>query len=303
MKNIMKFYLPIIASFLILFFTNLATKKETSIFEYNKTSTPIKHPKFNEYWYQGKAEITSYKLTQARYGEIHEGIAVNIFVTEDFLPEKQVKADYQDKKNVRILKLNSTKKFTTGIYPYSLMTSTFSPIDLNKKAIKISFSAQEWCGNTFIQLNNRKDFEIDFYSYFESNRDRKLVLKKHVLENELWNQLRISPEDMPIGSLEIIPSFEFLSLNHKEIKLYRANASLTRDPHFIIYSLNYPELKRTLTIKSSKDFPYTIESWEESFHQKGKKRTSKAVKIKTILSAYWSKNGVTDISERKELGL
>ena len=108
---------------------------------------------------------------------------------------------------------------------------------------------------------------------------------------------------MPIGSLEIIPSFEFLSLNHKEIKLYRANASLTRDPHFIIYSLNYPELKRTLTIKSSKDFPYTIESWEESFHQKGKKRTSKAVKIKTILSAYWSKNGVTDISERKELGL
>jgi hypothetical protein len=294
----MKLYLPVIAIFLFFSFTNLTT----SVTE-NKTTKHERHPEFNDYWYQGKAEITSYKLTQARYGEIHEGIAVNIFVTEDFLPEKQVKADYQDKKNVRTLKLNSTKKFTTGIYPYSIMTSAFSPIDLNKKALKISFSAQEWCGNTFVQLNNRKDFEIDFHSYFESNQDRKIALKKHILENELWNQLRISPEEMPTGSLEIIPSFEFLSLNHKEIKKYHANASLTKAAHFIIYSINYPELKRTLTIKTSKDFPYTIESWEESYHQKGKKRTSKAVKIKTILSAYWNKNGVTDSSERKELGL
>ncbi|MDP7238046.1 MAG: hypothetical protein QGI34_15090, partial [Candidatus Latescibacteria bacterium] len=39
---------------------------------------------FGDYWYQGKAEITSYTLKQARYGEIHDGHVVLIFVTEDF---------------------------------------------------------------------------------------------------------------------------------------------------------------------------------------------------------------------------
>ena len=36
------------------------------------------------YWYNSEAEITSYNLKQARYGEIHEGKAALIFVTEPF---------------------------------------------------------------------------------------------------------------------------------------------------------------------------------------------------------------------------
>ena len=295
-------YTPILFSLLFLFCKSPESKKE----DINSENTAIKfdkHPDFNTYWYAGKAEITSYKLSQVRYGEIHEGTAVNIFVTEDFLPEKQVKADYQNKNNIPVLKLNSTKKFTTGIYPYSLMTNTFSPIDSNKKAIKISFSAQEWCGNTFVQLNNRDDFQIDFHSYFESNADRNINLKKTILENEIWNQLRVSPENLPVGKLQIIPSFEYLGLHHKKFKAYEAATSLTLNDDFMIYEINYPSLQRSLTITASKAFPYTIERWEESFSSRGKMLTTKAVKIKTIQSAYWSKNGVADIEERKELGL
>lgn len=302
MKQMTKLYTPIILSFLLFFCSKPELKKDHKS-DKNDTKSFEKNPTFNTYWYSGKAEITSYKLSQIRYGEIHEGTAVNIFVTEDFLPEKQVKADNPNKKNVAILKLNSTKKFTTGIYPYSLMTSTFSPIDSNKNAIKISFSAQEWCGNTFVQLNNREEYEIQFYSYFESNADRKINLKKNILENELWNQLRISPKNLPVGELQIIPSFEFLSLNHKEFKAFDAIASLDEEGAFLIYTINYPKLERTLSIKATKDFPNTIESWEETFSTRGKTLTTKAEKIKTIQSAYWSKNGVADVSERKELGL
>ena len=295
-------YSPILFSLLLLFCTQPETKKtetkQTSVIKKYQ-----KHPNFNAYWYSGRAEITSYKLSQVRYGEIHEGTAVNIFVTEDFLPEKQVKADYQNKKNVPVLKLNSTKKFTTGIYPYSLMTSTFSPIDINKKAIKISFSAQEWCGNTFVQLNNRTDYEIQFYSYFESNADRKINLKKDILENEIWNQLRVSPQKIPLGKLQIIPSFEYLGLNHKKFQAYEAITTLEEKGSFLVYSIDYPNLKRTLSIKVNKTFPYTIDSWEETIFSRGKTSTTKAEKIKTIQSAYWSKNGVADINERKELGL
>jgi len=302
MKQITKLFTPIILSFLFSFCSNPKLKKDINSNK-NDIKRFEKNPKFNSYWYSGKAEITSYKLSQIRYGEIHEGTAVNIFVTEDFLPIKQVKADDFNKKNVPILKLNSTKNFTTGIYPYSLLTSTFSPININKNAIKISFSAQEWCGNTFVQLNNREEYKIQFYSYFEGNTDRKTNLKKDILENELWNQIRISPKDLPVGELQIIPSFEFLSLNHKEFKAFNAIASLEEKGNFLIYTIKYPKLERTLSIKATKDFPNTIESWEETFSSRGKTLTTKAEKIKTIQSAYWSKNGFADIEERKELGL
>jgi hypothetical protein len=302
MKYYLKFSLPLITFILFIFCGNIATTKETSKLK-NTTSSTSKHPKFNSYWYQGTAEITSYKLTQARYGEMHEGIAVNIFVTEDFLPEKQVKADYKNDKNTPILKLNSTKKFITGMYPYSLMTSTFSPINKNNQAIKVSFSAQEWCGNTFAQLNNRENFKIDFHSYFESNADRKITLKKNILENELWNLLRISPDSLPVGNLEIIPSFEFLAIQHKEIKAYRAKATLKTVVKHKVYTIQYLELERTLAIKIRNKFPFIIESWEETIINRGKTLTTRAEKIKTIQAAYWSKNGVSDIEERKKLGL
>jgi len=55
-------------------------------------------------------------LEQARYGEIHKGRAVTIFVTEPFSKSKQVKLDdYKaagdDRANV--MKLNMTKNFNT----------------------------------------------------------------------------------------------------------------------------------------------------------------------------------------------
>lgn len=301
MKQTMYLYSTVIFSFLFLFCTKSEQQKETKP-KISKEKIE-KHSKFNEYWYAGKAEITSYKLTQVRYGEIHTGIAVNIFVTESFLPNKQVKADYPSKNNIPILKLNSTKKYNTGIYPYSLMTSTFSPINMLHKAIKISFSAQEWCGNTFVQLNNEANFQVDFYSYFESDFDKKISLKKNILENELWNLIRISPKKLPIGKLQVIPSFEYLGLHHKKFKAYEAIATLKEKEGFQFYSLHYPLLKRTLTIKITENFPYTIESWEETLSSRGKLLTTNAIKIKTIQSAYWNKNKVANVSERKELKL
>ena len=102
-----------------------------------EASSPIKplSEEFKKYWYAGNAEITSYKLEQARYGELREGTSVLIYVTEPFLPEVQVKADRSNSTNIPVLKLNATKKYLTGIYPYSIMSSTFYPVDDNRHAI------------------------------------------------------------------------------------------------------------------------------------------------------------------------
>ena len=295
-------YTPLLLSFFLFFCGNLEVKKE-KITSNTTTKHLKKHPNFNDYWYAGKAEITSYTLSQARYGDVYEGTAVTIFVTEDFLPKKQVKADYSDKNNIPVLKLNSTKNFTTGIYPYSIMTSTFTPINNNQNALKISLSSQEWCGNTFVQLNNRVNYQVQFFSYFETNSDRKITLKKLPLENDFWTKLRINPKSIKTGRYQVIPSMEFLALNHQKIKEYDAEVSLIEKGDFTYFSVFYPSLKRKLSIQVTSVFPYTIEGWEEVTINRGKTQNTKATKIKTIQSAYWAKNGVTDTKERKELGL
>tara|TARA_R110002111_G_scaffold87859_6_gene137396 strand:+ start:3147 stop:4097 length:951 start_codon:yes stop_codon:yes gene_type:complete len=245
---------------------------------------------FKVYWYAGEAEITSYKLEQARYGEMREGKAVLVYVTEDFLAEKQVKADTQNPDNIPVLKLNATKNFNTGIYPYSIMQSTFYPVSNNNHAIKVSASVQEWCGHVYAQLNNKAQFEIMSHSYFESEADEHFKLEKAILENELWTQLRIDPKSLPTGDLQIIPSLEFTRLKHVPVKAYKALAKLSDQS----YSISYPGLNRTLTISFNPDFPYDILGWEESFKSgfgtNAKTLTTRATKLKTIKSAYWNKN-------------
>ena len=67
---------------------------------------------FNSYWYSGKAEMNSYDLEQFRYNDHHEGEAVLIFVTEDFLKDKHVKYERGDKSNSDVvLKLNRQRRF------------------------------------------------------------------------------------------------------------------------------------------------------------------------------------------------
>jgi len=160
---------------------------------------------------------------------------------------------------------------------------------------------QEWCGHVYTQLNNRDQFEILSHSYFEGEADIDITLKKSVLENELWTQLRINPKSLPTGELKIIPAFEFIRLKHISVKAYKANATLTNNT----YSIYYPILNRTLTIEFNAAFPYEILGWEESFKSgfgaNAKALTTKASRLKTIKSPYWQKNRNKDENLRASL--
>ena len=170
---------------------------------------------FGTYWYQGKAEITSYALEQARYGEIHKGHAVLIYVTEDFSGKKQVKLDRPEAAGddrVKVLKLNFTKKFSTGLYPYSMMTSVFSPVG-DPRPLKVTTSSQEWCGHTFTQLNRIRDgYKVRQLSYFESEGDETTTFENAVTEDGLWTAIRLDPSGLPTGKIELIPGSMYLRL-------------------------------------------------------------------------------------------
>ncbi|MEO0471362.1 MAG: hypothetical protein AAF206_17160, partial [Bacteroidota bacterium] len=266
----------------------------------------------------GKAELTSYTLDQSRYGEVHPGHAVLVFVTEDFSRKKQVKLDYPSRAGadkVPILKLNFTKKFLTGIYPYSLMNSVFTPIDVDKDphSLKMSTSVQEWCGHVFTQMNLReKGYDFSQYSYFEGEGDVQKNLPKAMLEDEIWNRLRIDPSSIPTGKVELIPSMFFSRLRHTPLGAAKAEISFAKaegefDEKTRSLIIKYPDLNRQLVIYFNKAFPYEIQGWDESYpgspYGNARALTTKARLNKRIQSAYWGKNGLADRKLRAELGL
>jgi hypothetical protein len=97
-----------------------------------------------------------------------------------------------------VLKLNATKNFKTGIYPYSIMQSTFQPVYTKSQPLKISASIQEWCGHVYTQLNKRSNtFKYTGHSYFEGEADTSLDLPQVFTENEIWTTIRMNPKELP----------------------------------------------------------------------------------------------------------
>ncbi len=264
---------------------------------------------FKNYWYSGKAEVTSYNLQQSRYGETREGKAVLIFVTEDFSQKKQVKLDEPEKTGsdkVSVLKMNFTKNFITGVYPYSMMLSVFTPISRNQfqNTVKTTMSSQEWCGQVFTQLNlKNKKYNLQSNSYFEKEGDESKEIKIVLLEDELWNLIRLDPENLPTGKVEIIPGSFFSRLLHVDAAVQEAIISKEQLAQEMIYSISLPVHNRSLSIHFDKNFPHKILSWEENFVERGKTVQTKAVLDKTIFTDYWTKNKNEFIGLRDSLGL
>ncbi len=261
---------------------------------------------FGDYWYSGKAEISSYALSQSRYGTLHDGNTVMVFVAEDFSKSKHVKLDEPAKHQsdaVKVLKLNTSKKFITGIYDYSMMSSVFMPIDhaQHPHSLKLTSSIQEWCGQTFMQANWKGNrYEIQQMSYFESEGDSKINLSNGLLEDELWTLIRIAPNTLPIGEVKMIASSFYLRLSHKENKVYDALTSLDTIGLDYLYTIHYPELKRTLEIEFEKSFPYRIMGWKESY---GENEVTTGKILNTIMSAYWEHQRPEDEVMRDDLDL
>ncbi|PWJ43920.1 hypothetical protein [Sediminitomix flava] len=277
---------------------------------------PILEPStsFNTYWYNSKAEITSYHLEQPRYGEYRSGNAVLIFVTEPFSKTRFVKLDQPDKKDgVSVLKCNLMKNFDTGIYPYSLMQSVFTPVTSYQipASLKLTLSNQEWCGQYFTSIMNQDDYLSYFsQSYFEGEELIKKKMPKYLLEDEVWNIIRINPDELPEGDQMVIPSMLTQQMRHKELKAEKATLSLFQNPQdssLYTYRIVYHSINRELKIHFKSAFPHEIQSWEETFISGNGKNaqpmTAKATLNKRMMVDYWNKNRNEDAYLRGSEGL
>jgi len=267
------------------------------------------HPTFDTYWYQGKAELSRYALRQARYGDLHDGEAVLVFVTENFLPKLQVKQERGESSDaISVLKLNAYRRFYTGIYPYTLMTSSFTPTrPPGAETLKVSSTIQEWCGQVYSQINRRKDgLRALMHSYFQDDADQQMTMPNAILEDGIWAQIRIDPSRIQQGEQEIVPALDYIRLRHKALRAYpatvtqRSNAETDLVDHpLVALEVRYPALGRDLIIYYEPDFPHIIQAWEENV---GPQRTT-AVRTHAILDDYWNHNAASDGEYRDALGL
>lgn len=254
---------------------------------------------FRKYWFSGKAELTSYDLQQVQYGQQNPGEAVLVFVTEDFRTDKQVKLESGDRgKATPVLKLNQVRKFVTGIYDYSTMTSVFMSLDtrLFPHALKVTTSTQEWCGHTYQQLNLKgRQYYLKHHSYFEKEADEETSFDRAWLEDELWTRLRLSPEALPTGELAVVPSLLFSRLKHRAPQPERATAALAdtafQTQNVRVYTLNYPGLQRRVALFFERTAPFRLVGWEETTVEKGQLLTTRATRRQTLVTDYWKQHG------------
>jgi hypothetical protein len=270
----------------------------------------------SDIWYQGKAEISTFALKQNRYNAIHEGEVVQIFVSEDFLTDKQVKNDrYVNPNSVPILKNNSVRRFTTGLYDYSIFTSVFTNVKTrgDVATLKANMSSQDWCGQSYMQLNDDgKDYRMQLFSYFENEGDQDKNIAKALLLDEVFNLIRIDPSLLPKGTIKVLPSMLYARLKHSAFKSLKATASLSdykgdlvNGEKLRVYQIEIEEYDATFKYIFEAEGTHEIMAWSEKYPSAfdGQLRETVAIRKAVAWLPYWQLNGVKDNALRAELKL
>jgi hypothetical protein len=187
---------------------------------------------FEPHWQDGKAELDGYRYTVVRYGQERTGQALMIFVTEPFSKQKHVKVDDPSRNpgdTFEALKLNFVRDFQTGIYDYNTMVSVFAS-SRDFSPVKITFSAMEWCGSVYEELNFDGSAVSDMLrSYFEgeSRTGRFPDRRGGIAEDNLFILLRslrgsdfLRPGER--RSTPFLPSAFYRRLGHAQTAWIRA---------------------------------------------------------------------------------
>ncbi|MBA2661443.1 MAG: hypothetical protein H0U74_04065 [Bradymonadaceae bacterium] len=265
---------------------------------------------FWQHWGDGQAELTSYTGVIARYGEPREATAVLIYVTEAMDRRTWVKDEAtQAPDRVSVLKLNRTTKFSTGLYPYSVMTSVFSPVDdfghERFQPVKVDLSVQEWCGHVFHAIwPGPARLLSRITSYFASEGDAEDVLEvapKALYQDALPIQLRELDAPFAGGanwSGTLVPTLWHHRVAHKPLQ--PVEATIVRDNDSLDglaatrFVLRYGEHTETYYIE--KEAPRRLLGWE---HSDG----TRFRLLRTTRLPYWQLNKPGDESHLEALGL
>lgn len=224
--------------------------------------------KFMDYWQNNKPEVVKYELKED-----------SVYVGEGSLTFRldYVKGVNKDD-SVQVLKSDFIGKIKKENYDYSAMTSTYLPLNLSIRphAMKIINSVQEPEETAFLVLSQiPKSYEINSKNTFKVKTKEHFILERKNLEDELWTKIRMNPDNLLVGDIEIIPSFAFWQSVRKSPEVCEAKAELNnytgtefKGTKLKNYTLNYPDLKRSLSIIFEQGFPHEIVGWKRVSDEK-----------------------------------
>ena len=252
-------------------------------------------PGFWSYWGDGKAEVAVYELITERYGEIRKGYAVSIVVTEPWNVVKHVKSDKPKGPNViPAMKLNLIRHFQTGVYDYHTMTSAFMALQSHPKvathgALKLTFSAQEWCGQAFQVLKFGPDeTSSQYHSYFEASPGGTQTTQALTNEDFLWLLVRgFNHSQIPPTLLR---SLYDARIHHQDLEPINIS-SLAKEQMRVIKT---PRGDYSFTLGESPDAP--IEAWTTPWNER-------ATLIASQRIPYWRLNSARGVGDLLDLGL
>jgi len=267
---------------------------------------------FWQSWGDGRAELSGYDLVTPRYGAPRKGEMVLIYVTEDMDGRTWIKDDRGEapaEQRVPVLKLNQVLKFRTGIYPYSVMTSVFAPVNgydgERFSPAKISLSAQEWCGHVFHAIwPAGPRFRSEIHSYFSGEGDAQEEVEAG--ENALYEDallIQMRELDGPFAggadwSGPLVPSLwarrkEHVPLRPVPATLRRSAAARDGVPvHRFV--LAYAGVTRTFDVEQAA--PHRILGWSGADGESATLR-------RTARLAYWKLNTPGGEEYLKQIGL
>lgn len=292
-------------------------------------------PAFGEHWYDGNAELAGYRLTYPRYGQLRQGAAVAIFVSESQQESTRVKPERPVTDSFGVVKLNLMLDFPTGLYDYHLMTSAFIATQQRDgrpagAPSKVSFSAQEWCGHAYHQvLFDRDAVRHASHSYFEGEADQDMKLQYPAggfAEDALllWARGLAGPQLKAGESIDVplLRESAYARLNHVplawdaahlaraenaetiavtagrfEVDVYTAKVrSAATERTYPIGGRAVPESTRTWTFYVETAPPHRVVKWQRSDGIKAELVGSKRL-------PYWSLNANGQESMLKQIGL
>ncbi|TXC78521.1 hypothetical protein [Luteibaculum oceani] len=264
-------------------------------------------PGFPKFWYQGKAELAYYEGKQSRYGYQRDARAILITVSEPFDSRVQVKSDAEDGNDYPVLKCNLVNRFNTGVYDYSVMTSSFTPINTEQRfpVAKITSSVQDWCGQTFTQANRSSGkMDLSLFSYFEKEQQGRFFIEADLFWDEVFALLRMNPDILPTGDVTLALGLDQYRYLHRGFFTETVFAEWIRKDKEATYSLKSENFHFTWRIEDKA--PYPILGWSIDYLQDGKvlENRSSAFELQSAKwLEYWNKNSPEFEELRIQMGL
>lgn len=265
---------------------------------------------FTRAWSDGRAELSGYRARVSRYGELREAELVLIYVTEPMDRRTWIKDDdAPPDRRVGVMKLNASLKFLTGVYPYSVLTSVFAPVDRYRAEAfapaKITLSAQEWCGHVFHGVWPGDDRATELLlSYFaqEGERRRDVAVPAGALyEDALLIQLRELDGPFAGGGDWrgwIVPSLWSIRRAHQPLAAVEATITRSRGARDGVavhrFVLRYGEVTRTLDVEAAG--ARRVLAWQGSDGEDVRL-------VRTARLPYWQLHGNGDEAQRALFGV